>query len=353
MINCHQDIVAFHDEEVVLSTTDRDEMRERRNANRKRLESGLEKADEPAANAFKSQGSYAMWTMVQDANNDYDIDDGVYFTKESLVGPLGGDKLALDARAMVRNAVDNGQFKRPPEVRKNCVRVYYEAGYHVDLPVYREVQDDDDHTHFELASADWIASDPQSVTEWLRQADKEQSPDYGGGVGQLRRVVRILKAFSRSRKSWKDSIASGFMITVLVVEQYAASEGREDRALYDTMVAIRDRLREDLKIKHPTVGDEYLTQGEDDSRARFLRDKLDWAIKVLESAFDSQSTSEDVLAAWDEVFATSFFGDRSSGNDSGDQAHDQSVPAASVGFPLMRKPRPTKPVDKGGGGRYA
>lgn len=353
MINCHQDIVAFHDDEVVLSTTDRDEMRERRNANRKRVESGLEKADGPAAKSLKSQGSYAMWTMVQDANNDYDIDDGVYFTKESLVGPRGGDKPALDARSMVRDAVNNGQFKRPPELRKNCVRVCYEAGYHVDLPVYREVQDDDDHTHVELASADWIASDPQSVTEWLRQADKEQSPDYGGGVGQLRRVVRILKAFSRSRKSWKDSIASGFMITVLVVEKYAASEGRDDRALYDTIVAIRDRLEWDLQIRHPTVSGEYLTKGVDDSRARFLQEKLDWAIEQLELLLDSESTHEDVLKAWDKVFATSFFGDRSSGNDSGDQAHDQPLPAASAGFPLMRKPRPTKPVDKGGGGRYA
>lgn len=353
MHDCHQDIVAFHDEEVVLSTTDRDKMRKRRDANRKRVVSGLEKADEPAAEGFKSQGSYSMWTMVQDANNDYDIDDGVYFTQENLAGPRGGDKPAVDARTMIRDAVDNGQFKRTPEVRKNCVRVYYEAGYHVDLPVYREVRDDDGQTHFELASADWIVSDPRSVTEWLRRADKERSPDYGDGVGQLRRVVRMLKAFSRSRESWKAAIASGFMITVLVVEKYAAFEGHEDRALYATMIAIRDRLKWNLKIEHPTVSGEYLTKGEDDSRTRFLREKLEWAIKQLGPLFDGKSTREEVLAAWDRVFATSFFGDRSSGNNSDYQAHDHLIPAASVGIPFERKPRPTKPVDKRGGGRYA
>jgi hypothetical protein len=37
---------------------------------------------------------------------------------------------------MVRDAVDDDKFKKPPEVRPNCVRVFYEAGYHVDLPVY-------------------------------------------------------------------------------------------------------------------------------------------------------------------------------------------------------------------------
>lgn len=353
MHDCHKDIVAFHGSEVVLSTDDRDEMRNRRDANRKRVESGLEKADEPAAKNFKSQGSYAMRTMVQDANNDYDIDDGVYFTKESLAGPRGGDKPALDARDMVRDAVDSGKFKRPPEVRKNCVRVYYEKGYHVDLPVYREVSDEDGQSHFELASADWIVSDPQSVTEWLRRADKQQSPDDGDGVGQLRRIVRMLKAFARSRKSWKDSIASGFMITVLVVERYSAAKGREDRALYDTMVAIRDRLLWDLKIKHPTVSGEYLTKGVADSRAKFLREKLDWAIEQLEPLFHSEPTREGALKAWDTVFATTFFGDRPSGTDSGNQAHSRAGLGAAAIAPRERRRHPTKPVDKRGGGRFA
>lgn len=347
MYDCHQDIVAFHNEKVVLSIADRDEMRKRRDSNRNRVESGLKTAGQPAVKEFRSQGSYAMWTMVQDANNDYDIDDGVYFTKESLVGPQGGDKSAYDARAMVRDAVASEQFKKQPEVRKNCVRVYYEVGYHVDLPVYRKIQTDDGQTQLELASAEWRASDPQSVTEWLRKADRAQSPDSGDSVGQLRRIVRMLKAFSRSRDSWKDKIATGFMLSVLVVEKYAPAKGREDRALYDSMVAIRDRLKGDLKIKHPTVAGEYLSKGESDGRVKFLREKLDWAVTELQPLFSGTCSREDALAAWDKVFATSFFGDRLSGDDSSGKG------GASAGIPLVRKPRPTRPVDKRGGGRYA
>src|SRR5262249_36820625 len=60
---------------------------------------------------------------------DYDIDDGVYFDKGVLVGDRGAEMSALQARQMVRDALDDGSFKTPPEVRTNCVRVYYEAGF--------------------------------------------------------------------------------------------------------------------------------------------------------------------------------------------------------------------------------
>ena len=86
-----------------------------------------------------SQGSYAHRTMVQQADKDYDIDDGTYFSKDDLKGPKDGDKSARDAKEMVRKALHDEQFNKPPEVRTNCVRVYYSAGYHVDVPVYREV----------------------------------------------------------------------------------------------------------------------------------------------------------------------------------------------------------------------
>ena len=99
-----------------------------------------------------------MKTMTQHQDNDYDIDDGVYFDKEVLVGDRGGQLSALQARQFVRDAIDDGSFKTPPQVRTNCVRVYYAAGYHVDLPVYRRVRSNDlwgnITYYYELASSD-------------------------------------------------------------------------------------------------------------------------------------------------------------------------------------------------------
>ena len=45
-----------------------------------------------------------MHTMVQDADTDYDIDDGVYFRKDRLVGPQGGEMSALAVRQMICDA---------------------------------------------------------------------------------------------------------------------------------------------------------------------------------------------------------------------------------------------------------
>ena len=168
MFNCHDDMIAFHNDDVTLPEKERIEMRERRNANRRRLKDGLNRDESPTSIACHSQGSYAMRTMVQQKDKDYVLDDGVYFTKASLQGPRGGDKSASDAKEMVRKALHTESFKKPPEVLKNCVRVFYNAGYHVDVQVYREIvrtnAQDEDEIVYELASSDWKRSDPRAVT---------------------------------------------------------------------------------------------------------------------------------------------------------------------------------------------
>ena len=158
MFDCSEDVLAHHSDEVTLPQAERAAMRDRRNANRDRLKKGLKEKKKPTPYEFVSQGSYAMKTMTQHPDNHYDIDDGVYFDKGILLGERGAEMSALQARQMVRDAVDDGSFKTAPEVRTKCVRVYYEAGYHVDLPVYRRVTTKDlwgrDTYHYELASTD-------------------------------------------------------------------------------------------------------------------------------------------------------------------------------------------------------
>ncbi len=68
-----------------------------------------------------------MKTMVRDPDNDYDIDEGVYFRREDLLGDRGAEMTPLQARQMVRDAVDDGKFKRAPEVRSNCMLVFYDV----------------------------------------------------------------------------------------------------------------------------------------------------------------------------------------------------------------------------------
>lgn len=161
-----------------------------------------------------------MHTMVQHPENDYDIDDGAVFLRDDLKGDRGGDMSPREARDMVRDALNDGSFSSPPETKKNCVRVQYQVGYHVDIPVYREYEDDTGKMVLELASSEWRESDPQEITTWFNDAVIENSPDANNGR-QMRRIVCLLKMFARSRKSWK--LPSGLILSVLVDEKYAAA----------------------------------------------------------------------------------------------------------------------------------
>lgn len=359
MYDCSDDVLAFHDDEVTLPDDERKDMRERRNANRDRLKRGLEKAGKPQPLFFKSQGSYAMRTMVQHPEKDYDIDDGVYFAKEDLIGPRGGEMSALEARQMVRDAVDDGSFKKPPEVRPNCVRVYYDAGYHVDLPVYRRVITKDvfgnETEHYELAAARWKRSDAREVTNWFEEENKKQSPDIVNGR-QLRRVTREIKKFAVSRSSWKGCILSGFGITKLVTECYRKDAMREDAALHDTMKAIRDRLKFNLVVEHPCTPGDTITHGSDDPKAVFLRERLTEALTWLEPLFAHDCDREKALKCWDKVFATKFFSKRHESEKEA-QAGAGSPRVEILTSGLFRQqgadPAAQAAVHKEGGGRYA
>lgn len=344
MFDSSAQLTKYHNDEVCLPGGERDKMRARRDANRKRLKNGLANNQKPSPFGCHSQGSYAMWTMVQDANCDFDIDDGVYFSKDDLVGRNGGVMTALQVRQMVRDALGTeNNFSRPPEVLKNCVRVYYKEGHHVDVPAYRRIEKKAFWTgettyEYELASADWKRSDPREVTRWFKQKNQELSPDPTANGGQFRRIVRLLKKFARSRASWKSSMASGFMLTKLAQEEFRKCEGRDDKALRETMQAISNRLAFNKTVDHPVLAGETLTN-DNDGRPAFLKKCLDENLKHLAVLDDQDCAHEQAMKAWDKVFKSEWFVNQ--------PAAAEAVKKASV-FGV-----PTQAVDKRGGGRFA
>lgn len=222
MKDCDKDIRDYHDEHVRLTEDQKKKLRDRRDANRGRLRRGLKKNGDPAPTKSVIQGSYAMGTVIQEPDNAYDIDDGVVFKAESLIGPRGAPKAALDARKMVRDAVDDGSFKTDPEIKTNCVRVYYDDGPHVDIPVYRSTTDWIGNDKYELASVDWKESDPEGVNRWFRKWVKAKA---AAGMAHSRELIRLLKAICKNRPSYT-TLPSGFVLTVLVQECYQSSDGR-------------------------------------------------------------------------------------------------------------------------------
>lgn len=353
MCNCATEVRSFHDEKVRLGKGERDEMRDRRDTNRTRVKNGLKENGDPKAMEFFSQGSYAMKTMTQHRDKDYDIDDGVYFDEGILKDSHGTDKSASVTKQMIRNAVDDGSFSDKPEVLPNCVRVYYKAGYHVDLPVYRRVTSStgSSEEYYELASKEWKRSDARDVTAWFENECDRLSADNEDG-GQLRRICRLIKKFARSRESWRDQIASGFMITKLLTERYVPYVSRDDLSLIESMRSMRDRLINNLTIDHPVTPDETITDGADDPCAEFLRSKLSDALVWLECLSDADCTQEKALKAWDKVFNTDFF----IGKLPDDQKKSRVVEAPAIltsGIVRDWSNQSPARVEKRGGRRYA
>jgi hypothetical protein len=357
MYDCSDDVLGYHNDEVTLPEAERKAMRERRNSNRQRLDAGLIRNEKPSVLENKAQGSYAMRTMLRHPTNDYDIDDGVYFWKEDLVGPRGAEMTPRQTKEMVRDAVDHGLFTTPPDIRTNCVRIYYAKGYHVDMPVYRRVTTTDwagnVTYHNELASGStWKRSDACDVTEWFNDERRRS-----GDATQIRRIVRLIKKFAKSRDSWGSQILSGFGITKLVTEEFRRDPNRLDTALYDTMLAIRDRLLVSERVEHPTTPDTTITSHPDsyhkDAKAAFLCTKLTEALVKLEPIFVQSCTRKEALQCWDAVFSTTYFVDGYE-EEAKPAAAAVAAPAVlSSGLLVQQGNSAMAAVRKEGGGRHA
>ena len=166
---------------------------------------------------------------------------------------------------------------------------------------------------------------------------------------QLRRINRDLKKYARSRYSWRGSILSGFGITILTTEKFRTND-REDRALYDTMVAIRDRLNWNLVVAHPVTPGDTITNGSDDAKARCFREKLTEAIDTLAPLFDTDCTREKALKYWDKVFATTFFSERLEDEQRASLLAPAIISSAAL---LGATSAAASAVSSAGGGRHA
>ena len=336
MHDCAQDIRDYHDDAVKLSEETRAKLRENRNANRDRLKDNLKEKKKPAPLRFQKQGSYAMRTTIQEANNTYDIDDGVIFAKDDLKGERDGDMTALDARQMVCEHLKDKRFNKKPEVLKNCVRVYYNEGHHVDVPVYRESGGEKSGLKCEIASSEWRESNPADINEWFDKQLSAKRSDQDDSDHQMRRMIRLFKRYAISRAGW--NLPSGFILTILVDEKYLAFDERDDRCFYNIVVAIKNRLYGSLVVKNP-VQEEILTKDDPDPKMKSLREKLEEAIEKLKVLFDGKCTRKQALRAWADVFNTDFFDDKI----------DESSTKGSL---VITNDEPTAPVEKAGGGRF-
>ena len=88
MFDMHKKLNQFYADHVRLGK-ERQTLAEHRDTNLDRLKAGLEKLEYPSSFDHRNQGSYAMHTINQHPEKDYDIDVAIIFAKDDLSSSRG------------------------------------------------------------------------------------------------------------------------------------------------------------------------------------------------------------------------------------------------------------------------
>ncbi len=323
MYDAHDELIFFHDNHVRVPQDEREQLRNYRNLNIQRLKDGLDELASARGTTYRyprrerNQGSYATHCLVQphpdNGEEDYDIDIALIFGEGDL------PESALQARKRIAAAFNelDISFNDDPEPRTNAVTIWYADGYHVDFAVYREFQGSGltSSSTIEHAGADWTERDPMALTNWLFDQIRLQSPARNEAEvreNQLRRIIRLLKYFARSRTSWK--LPGGIVLSTLAANHFVPDTSRDDAAFRKTLQQIHSRLRDTTDVANPVNSHQSLT-GSDEHRSevRRLRSKIRSALEKLTSLDSPKTDRADAMTTWGKVFNSEWWSDQTEG----------------------------------------
>lgn len=226
--------------------------------------------------SFWIQGSYKMSTMIRTKDDTCDCDEGVYFNRRPGV-------TGTTLQKWVKEAVE-GVSGTPPEHREKCIRVVYKSDYHIDLPVYYQI--DNQHPNLAVKNKDFEKSDSQEFVEWFRRRK-----DTGG---QLLRIIRYLKAWCDHKRN---SMPSGLVMTVLAQKNIHYSSS-DDQCLLATLRNIQRDLQRNWQCKMPTTPQDDLLADYDDNRKKIFFNNIASFISDAETALSYNTNDYNASLYW-------------------------------------------------------
>jgi len=294
----------FHSN-IKLGSYDEDEsLRVKRNLLIDELTTALQEETIPNTDkklTFKKfdQGSYAMKTGIKPIDDDYDIDVGVLFdiTNEEY-----------DSNKLKKLVYDklNAQHNRTVKFNRPCITVEYSSGYHVDLAIY---SNNDDNYHIAWGKEHsktnrcWYKSEPKKLTKWV--SDVSSNSEHSK---QFRHCVRYLKQWKNKHFSSNGNVAPPSIgLTIQVRNAFSLTAGyRKDRDL-DALINIVSQMKSDFIYGYDSDTDSYLYTIETPLPVEPYKDvyykmsplqlnkyyeKLDSLLEALESAREEESEHE-------------------------------------------------------------
>ncbi len=269
MANCNKLFLDFN-KDLRPSSTKIDRMKTSREHIRDKIRDYFMENHPEYSPHFWIQGSAnnKVKTQILYKDDTCDLDDGVYFFREP-------DVEAKTLQGWIKDAV-NGVTSTTPQHRRKCIRVIYQDAYHVDLPVYCKSDKDDDSIPPELADKEggFSPSDPKDFVEWFHcEKDEER---------QLVRIVKYLKAWG---DNIRNKMPTGLALSLLAVDCISIND-RDDIAIKETLLAIKEKLDNDWTLKMPTTPNDDLFENYDDEKKEYIMEKLGAFIDDAEEALN-------------------------------------------------------------------
>ena len=290
MADCHDLFLDFYDK-IKLFSSKEEYLRSARDALRDRIKSYFKNTRKEKVPEFFVQGSYAMKTIINPLDGEFDIDDGVYLQN------LDQDRSKWPSPERVHNWIYKAVEEHtddPPVDKRTCIRVIYSGDYHVDLPIYGIYNS----TPYlaEKGKADWPMSDAKAIVSWFNNAVENKGE-------RLRRIIRYLKAWA-DNKSKFGKLPNGFALTVLAENHYEESD-RDDGALAGTVSSIYERLLKPMPILNPMDSSEYLDDNITEPQMENFKERLS-SLLISASAALKEESKKEACKRWGKEFGNRF-----------------------------------------------
>jgi hypothetical protein len=289
MADCDKEFTQFL-EKIQLCKTKIDHLRTSRDALRDKIKAYYKEKCKNVPD-FLGQGSFKAHTCINQSEEDYDIDDGLYLQH------LPEDKEDWPKTETVHEEIKEAvkdHTDQSPKDKTTCVRVQFKKEYHVDLAIYGEFEG---KVYLARKGNDqWEENSPRLFTEWI--LDKVR---FNGE--QLRNVIKYIKKWAYYN-GWIDTL-SGFFITILVGNHFSPTTDRDDLALANTLVNITSYLQSNRKIIRPVEPMKNMTES-------FSDEEMDTMISHFEDFRDSAQKAimgfdrKDAHEKWRSLFGDDF-----------------------------------------------
>ncbi len=290
MANCHDVFQKFY-EAIKLDKSKRDNLESGKNALREKIRKHFKEEKKAAPPKFHTQGSYAMGTIINPVDGEYDIDDGIYL--QNLEQDKSKWPEPETVHQWILDAVDDHTKDKPVD-KRTCVRVIYAGEYHIDLPIY--CMHEGKPYLAEKGEAGWHVSDPKGITNWFMD-ELVQKGD------QLKRVVCYFKAWADAKPK-SPSLPSGLVLTVLAAEGFQG-DIRDDVSYAQTISSVLTRLNISTVIKNPNDASEDLAQRISKAEMDNFKVCLATLVKNAEQALKEQD-KEKACKIWIREFGERF-----------------------------------------------